>query len=79
MKFQKTDLQSRFTKEVLNRPYLSYNSWGETYGKHREYIELTEDNFSELSEFSSALGIYFTASGMDKVLICLFRVFNACY
>lgn len=76
VKFQKTNIQSRFTQEVLNRPYKSVNSWGETYGKHREKIELTEQNFLELNQYSNSLGIYFTASGMDKPSIDFLNSLN---
>ncbi|XP_054708649.1 sialic acid synthase-like [Uloborus diversus] len=66
VKFQKTDVKSRFTKSVYTKPYSGRNSFGKTYGEHRENIELTEENFIELSKFAEAMGIYFTASGMDK-------------
>lgn len=67
VKFQKSDIHSRFTQEVLNRPYKSVNSWGETYGLHRKQIELSEEDFIHLNQYATELGIYFTASGMDKV------------
>lgn len=75
VKFQKSDLTSRFTKEVLQRPYKSNNSFGETYGEHRGNMELTDDEFRELKQYCHALGIYFTASGMDKVM-SLFEIYN---
>lgn len=66
VKFQKTDLKSRFTKKVLERPYTSQNAWGNTYGEHKAYLEFTKEEFQKLSEYARQLGILFTASGMDK-------------
>lgn len=69
VKFQKSCLKNRFTKEVLKRPYQSKNSWGEIYGEHREHLELSEKEFKELKEYADELEIYFTASGMDQVTL----------
>ncbi|MDA7838758.1 UDP-N-acetylglucosamine 2-epimerase [bacterium] len=68
VKLQKQDMgpDGRFTEAVLNRPYISKNSYGATYGEHRSTLELTEDEFVELQEFSKEQGITFTASGQDK-------------
>ncbi|GBM62561.1 Sialic acid synthase [Araneus ventricosus] len=66
VKFQKTDLLSRFTAEVLKRPYEGEHVWGSTYGEHRKYLELAGEDFVELKKFSTDLGLCFAASGMDK-------------
>lgn len=66
VKFQKTDLSARFNKAALERPYLSSNSWGKTYGEHRKYLEFNEDQFYELCQFAHQHNIAFSASGMDK-------------
>ncbi|XP_015923919.1 sialic acid synthase [Parasteatoda tepidariorum] len=66
VKFQKSNLKSRFTKEVLKRPYLSQNSWGKTYGEHRRHLNFTDKDFSKLHQYANNLGLCFAASGMDK-------------
>ena len=39
VKFQKSCLQEKFTKNALERPYNSENSFGSTYGEHKaQYI-----------------------------------------
>ena len=39
VKFQKSCLEEKFTKNALKRPYNSENSFGSTYGKHKaQYI-----------------------------------------
>ncbi|XP_023216780.1 sialic acid synthase-like isoform X2 [Centruroides sculpturatus] len=66
VKFQKTDLPSRFNKAALERPYVSLNSWGKTYGEHRKHLEFSEDQFYELYQFAQQKDISFSSSGMDK-------------
>ncbi|GFT87030.1 sialic acid synthase [Nephila pilipes] len=66
VKFQKSDLESRFTREILKRPYTSKNSWGDTYGEHRNYLEFTNAQIKELKQYAEKLGVIFSASAMDK-------------
>ena len=46
VKFQKSSLPYKFNGEALARPYTSPTSWADTYGKHKEYLELSEQEFS---------------------------------
>lgn len=72
VKFQKSHLESRFTKERLNQQYTNCNSFGYNYKAHREKLELSEETFLDLKNYALSLGIHFAASGMDKVhLFCL--------
>ena len=52
VKFQKRDNLNLFTKEMFDSPYTGPQSFGPTYGKHRMKLELSEDDFKELSKFS---------------------------
>ena len=65
-KFQKSELEHKFNKTALARPYTSQHSWGETYGDHKRFLEFSHDEFRELKRFAEEeVGIYFTASAMD--------------
>ncbi|CAD6991226.1 sialic acid synthase isoform X2 [Ceratitis capitata] len=66
VKFQKSHLTSKFTKSALDRPYTSENSFGGTYGDHKEYLEFNEEEFGDLQLYATQLGIDFTASAMDE-------------
>lgn len=68
-KFQKSELSYKFNKSALARPYTSKNSWGKTYGEHKEFLEFSHDQYKELQDYANQIGIYFTASGMDEVWI----------
>ena len=39
VKFQKSCLQAKFTRKALEGKYDGVNSWGKTYGEHKEYLE----------------------------------------
>lgn len=65
VKFQKSHLSSKFNSNALAWPYNSKNSWGKTYGDHKRYLELTENDYIELQAFATSLSVDFTASAMD--------------
>ncbi|XP_030752596.1 sialic acid synthase [Sitophilus oryzae] len=64
-KFQKTCLTEKFTVSGLNRPYKSVNSWGDTYGAHKAYLEFSHEEFIELQNYAQEINILLTASAMD--------------
>lgn len=65
VKFQKSCLKKKFTKYALNRPYCGPNSWGLTYGKHKEHLEFSIEQYKILQQFATEHDIIFTASAMD--------------
>ena len=67
VKFQKTSLPHRFTSAALRKPYLSVHSWGQTYGEHKEHLELKEQDFYALKSYAESLNLVFSASPKDNV------------
>ncbi|KAK5650979.1 hypothetical protein RI129_002008 [Pyrocoelia pectoralis] len=65
VKFQKTCITEKYSKSVLQKPYINQNSWGDTYEEHKEHLEFSEEQFIELQKFASKIGILFAASPMD--------------
>ena len=65
VKLQKRDNKSLFTKFFYDRPYNSENSFGDTYGEHREFLEFDLDQYKELQTFSTNLGVVFFATAFD--------------
>ncbi|XP_002731191.1 N-acetylneuraminate-9-phosphate synthase-like [Saccoglossus kowalevskii] len=65
-KFQKSELEYKFNKEALIRPYNTPNSWGATYGEHKRYLEFSHEQYYELKAYADSIGILMTASGMDE-------------
>ncbi|KAI5630488.1 sialic acid synthase [Silurus asotus] len=68
-KFQKSELEYKFNKRALERPYNSKHSWGKTYGEHKRHLEFTHEQYRELQQYAHDLDIYFTASGMDEMAV----------
>lgn len=65
VKIQKRDNKSLFTPEILNAPYDNPNSFGDTYGEHREFLELDKDQIRELMAFAHEAGISFFSTVFD--------------
>lgn len=65
VKFQKSCLSEKFTKDALNRPYINNNSWGKTYGEHKQHLEFSMEEYRILQSFAIKHNILFTASAMD--------------
>ncbi len=49
VKFQKRDNKALFNKAMYNKPYDNENSFGLTYGEHREFLEFEHFYIPELS------------------------------
>jgi N-acetylneuraminate synthase/N,N'-diacetyllegionaminate synthase len=65
VKFQKRCINDILTQQALDQPYASPSALGNTYGEHRQRLELSEDNFGELSDYCKTKGITFLASAWD--------------
>ena len=65
VKIQKRDNASLYTRDFFNRPYENENSFGPTYGAHREALELGKDEWRELREYARELEIGFVAAAFD--------------
>jgi N-acetylneuraminate synthase/sialic acid synthase len=65
VKLQKRDNKSLFTREMYDRPYDNENSFGATYGAHREFLEFGEAQYRELQQYAHEIGITFFATAFD--------------
>lgn len=65
VKLQKRSNKSLFTSSFYNRPYNSENSFGNTYGEHREKLEFDRPQYLELQAFSQSIGVIFFATAFD--------------
>ncbi len=66
VKFQKRDMDALLTREGRAAPYTGCNSFGPTYGEHRNALELSIEQMAELKEYSEAQGLVFFASAWDN-------------
>ena len=64
-KIQKRHNRSLYTREAFDRPYDNENSFGPTYGLHREALEFERPEYEELRDYSREIGITFFATAFD--------------
>ena len=65
VKLQKRDNRSLYTRDFYNRPYENENSFGATYGEHREALEFGPVEYRTLQEYAQELGVTFFATAFD--------------
>jgi sialic acid synthase len=65
VKLQKRHNRGLYTRAAFDRPYDNENSFGATYGEHREFLEFGLDEYRELQAFARELGIDFFATAFD--------------
>ncbi|MCJ2164336.1 MULTISPECIES: N-acetylneuraminate synthase family protein [unclassified Pseudodesulfovibrio] len=65
VKFQKRDNDALLTREGRAAAYTGPNSFGPTYGEHRNALELSIGQMAQLKEYSESLGLVFFASAWD--------------
>ncbi len=65
VKLQKRDNKSLYTKALYNMPYDNENSFGATYGDHREALEFGKKEYVELMKYAKKLGLAMFATAWD--------------
>lgn len=66
IKFQKRCPKELLTPEQYNAPHPNpVNSYGDTYGAHREFLEFTIDQHAQLKEWCEQAGITYATSVWD--------------
>lgn len=66
VKFQKRCNRELLTPEQYNAPHPNpANSYGATYGEHREFLEFTVEQHRELKQYCEELGIVYSTSVWD--------------
>jgi N-acetylneuraminate synthase len=66
VKFQKRNNRELLTEEQYNAPHPNpANSYGDTYGAHREYLEFSVEQHAELKTYCDEIGIVYSSSVWD--------------
>jgi N-acetylneuraminate synthase/sialic acid synthase len=64
-KLQKRDNRSLYTREMYDKPYDNENSFGATYGEHREALEFGKVEYEELQAEADRVKLAFFATAFD--------------
>lgn len=65
VKLQRRDNRSLFTRSLYDSPYDNENSFGATYGAHREALELPDEAWPDLMKCASEAGVTLFATSFD--------------
>ena len=65
VKLQKRNNRGLYTRAAYNKPYDNENSYGATYGEHREFLEFGQTQYEELQAYAKELDIDFFATAFD--------------
>lgn len=65
VKFQKRDNKTLYTKAFYSKPYENENSYGATYGEHREFLEFGEKEFRLLKKCAADCNVEFMSTAFD--------------
>ena len=65
VKMQKRDNTSLFTQKMYDMAYVNDNSFGDTYGEHREAVEFGKEEYQELQKYANEIGITMFATPFD--------------
>ena len=65
VKLQKRDNRTLYTRAAYDKPYDNENSFGATYGEHREFLEFGMREYRELQSYATELGLDFFSTAFD--------------
>jgi N-acetylneuraminate synthase/sialic acid synthase len=65
VKLQKRHNRGLYTRAAYEKPYDNENSFGATYGEHREFLEFGKEEYVALQAYAKELGVDFFATAFD--------------
>jgi sialic acid synthase len=65
VKLQRRSNRDLFTEEFFNSPYDNPNSYGSTYGEHREFLELSDEEMIICREYARKQNVDFLCTAFD--------------
>ncbi len=67
IKFQKRNNKELLTEEQYFSPHpVPKNSYGKTYGEHREFLEFTKKQHKELKDYCDSINMVYSTSVWDE-------------
>lgn len=79
VKLTKRDLNEELSASQMNRPYDSPNSFGKTYGEHREYLELSDEEHYEVYKHAKLHGLEFVDTLCSIGCLTVLKLFTPDY
>lgn len=79
VKMTKRDLKEELTVSQMNSIYDSPHSFGRTYGEHRAFLELSDEEHHEVYRHAKSLGLEFVETLCSKGCLSLLKLFTPDY
>jgi sialic acid synthase len=79
VKLTKRDLNQELSKTQMEASYNSPHSFGKTYGAHREFLELNDEQHFEIYNYAKALGLDFVETLCAVGCLSLLKLFTPDY
>ena len=76
VKLTKRDLKQELSASQMARIYDSPHSFGKTYGEHREYLELSEEEHFELYKYAKSYGLEFVETLCAPATLNMLKLFT---
>ena len=76
VKLTKRDLNEELTVSQMNRIYDTPNSFGRTYGEHRAFLELSDEEHLEVYNYAKSLGLDFVETLCAVGCLSLLKLFT---
>lgn len=76
VKLTKRDLSQELTKSEMNRAYDSPHSFGKTYGEHRAFLELSNEQHFEIYKYAKSKGLDFVETLCAIGTLSLLKLFT---
>tara|TARA_Y100000590_G_C15607944_1_gene972685 strand:+ start:43 stop:1077 length:1035 start_codon:yes stop_codon:yes gene_type:complete len=76
VKFQKRHNNKLYTKEMYDSLYNSENSFGKTYGEHRDFLEFNLQQYRILKKYAEKLKVAFFATPFDYESVDFLKKIN---
>lgn len=76
IKLTKRDLKEELSKSQMSKPYNNPNSFGKTYGEHRAFLELNDEQHFELFKYAKAYDLEFVETLCAVGCLSILRYFH---
>lgn len=75
VKMTRRDLKEELSASEMMRPYLNPNSFGKTYGEHRAFLELNDEQHFEVYRYAKSKNIEFVETLCAKACLSMLGLF----
>lgn len=79
VKLTKRDLGQELSASQMDAPYTSPHSFGKTYGEHRAFLELTDEQHFEVYKHAKSYGLQFVETLCAPACLSLLKLFSPDY